>query len=177
MFIIEHSQEGVECGETSYDHTVAGLGPAELFVISGMLIFAVLVVIGIAAVARAAARNRPPQIPRPLPDVPHDLRSRVRALTDDGRMIHAIKLIREETAMGLKDAKLTAEAIAAGRPVPAPVAHAVSPLAGTLAGRARELKASGRFEQAVHLVRGETGMGQSEATAFVSALEPEADTA
>ncbi|MBB2910517.1 hypothetical protein FHS43_001780 [Streptosporangium becharense] len=39
-----------------------------------------------------------------------------------------------------------------------------------LATRVRELKSAGRTEQAVHLVRGETGMGRREAELFVDGL-------
>ncbi|WP_146607681.1 hypothetical protein [Spongiactinospora gelatinilytica] len=156
---------------------MAGLGPAELLILGGFFIFAVLVVIGVISLARTAARNRGEHVPRPSPVLSYDLERRVRALTDADRLLHAIKLIRQETTLGLKEAKPAAEAIAAGRPLSVSPGRPVSPLIGTLAGRARELKASGRFEQAVHLVRGETGMGQAEAAAFVNALESEADTA
>ena len=55
---------------------------------------------------------------------------------------------------------------------PSPVAL---PYAGVVAGpdlatRVRELKAAGRAEQAIHLVRGETGMGQREAELFLDSL-------
>lgn len=39
-----------------------------------------------------------------------------------------------------------------------------------LADRARALKAAGRTEQAIHLVRGETGMDEAQAVAFVNSL-------
>ncbi|MER6951192.1 hypothetical protein ABT294_44980 [Nonomuraea sp. NPDC000554] len=41
---------------------------------------------------------------------------------------------------------------------------------GDLAARVRQLKASGRTEQAIHLVCGETGMDQMAATRFVESI-------
>ena len=42
-----------------------------------------------------------------------------------------------------------------------------------LAARVRRLKADGRRDQAIFLVRGETGMDHDEASAFVDAIETE----
>ncbi|MEU9889057.1 ribosomal protein L7/L12 [Sphaerisporangium sp. NPDC051011] len=112
-----------------------------------------------------------------------DLGRQAYALTAQGKKIHAIKLVRQRTGIGLKDAKDYVEAVAEGRPVPPAVARLLrmparppiadapaGPPRGDLATRARGLKADGRTDQAVFLVRGETGMGQEEAEAFVRQL-------
>ncbi|MDF5756701.1 hypothetical protein [Spongiactinospora sp. TRM90649] len=49
------------------------------------------------------------------------------------------------------------------------------PQVHTLAERVRELKAAGRIEQAMFLVRGETGMGYAEAAVFVQSIQHERD--
>ncbi|MEU6431850.1 ribosomal protein L7/L12 [Microbispora sp. NPDC046973] len=102
-----------------------------------------------------------------LPPVSADLQHRVRELYADNKKIEAIKLVREQTGLGLKEAKDLTEALASGRPLPVAPAHGRP----DLASRVRELKAAGRGEQAVFLVRGETGMGQSEAERFVEAID------
>lgn len=91
--------------------------------------------------------------------------ARVRALMSQGQKIQAIKLVREETRMGLKDAKDYVEAMAAGRIAPG------LPGGGPLSERVRSFKAAGDPASAVALVRAETGMTQSEAERFVDALD------
>lgn len=109
--------------------------------------------------ARPAWRHAGP------PAISAELWDRVRALAGAGKKVEAIKAIRAETGLGLREAKDLMEAIAAGRPYPRPMSPRPD-----LASRVRELKAAGRVEQAIFLVRGETGMGQAEAEAFVNAL-------
>ncbi|WP_220183360.1 ribosomal protein L7/L12 [Sphaerisporangium album] len=111
-----------------------------------------------------------------------DLGRQARLLAAQGKKIHAIKLVRGRTGLGLAEAKAYVDAVAEGRPVPPavarllpvadrpPIADAAVPSKDDLATRARGLKADGRAEQAVYLVRGETGMGQEEAEAFVRQL-------
>ncbi|GAA5051901.1 hypothetical protein HNP84_006360 [Thermocatellispora tengchongensis] len=128
-------------------------------------------VVMVRARAGAAPLERPP--------VGADLTERVRWLCERGRQIHAIKLVREEIpGIGLKEAKDAVDAIAAGRPSPLPPRigrPVLRPAAtGDLAERVRALKAAGRTEQAVFLVRGETGMNEGEASAFVAAVEADA---
>ncbi|MEU8171659.1 ribosomal protein L7/L12 [Microbispora hainanensis] len=143
------------------------LGPAELVVLAVIVI--ALVGVAVAAV-RAGARPSGPlawRSPGLLPPVSADLQHRVRDLYAENKKIEAIKLIREQTGLGLKEAKDLAETLAAGRPLPVAPDHAQP----DLASRVRELKAAGRGEQAVFLVRGETGMGQAEAERFVDAID------
>ncbi|MBG0823219.1 50S ribosomal protein L7/L12 [Planomonospora sp. ID91781] len=142
------------------------LGPMELLIIGSFL--ALLAVAAIALMRRSAR----PSTPAPRLD-PAELHHRVRDLTAQGRAIQAIKLIREQTGLGLADAKRYADDVAAGRaPLPPGGAQGVTRRGGAdLAGRVRELKAAGRAEQALFLVRGETGMAEADARRFVDAIE------
>ncbi|WP_245656582.1 ribosomal protein L7/L12 [Microtetraspora fusca] len=144
-----------------------GLGIPEMVII---LVVVVVLVTVIVLAARAGARPSTQlawRTPGLMPPISSDLQERVRELCAEGKKIHAIKAVREGTGLGLKEAKDIVDALDAGRPVPV-----VDPSAprGDLASRVRELKAAGRAEQAVFLVRGETGMTQAEAEIFVNAL-------
>ncbi|MCG5213528.1 hypothetical protein [Streptosporangium sp. KLBMP 9127] len=144
------------------------LGPVELII---LLIIILAVVTMIAAAAGRRNRSRAPSAGPPR--IPGDLQERARLLMEQKKVISAVKLIREETGLDLKDAKFVADAIAAGRAVPIDTAGPAD--SSTLADRARALKISGREEQAIFLVRGETGMNHPEAFAFVQSLQPETD--
>ncbi|GAA4585036.1 hypothetical protein GCM10023194_26540 [Planotetraspora phitsanulokensis] len=134
-------------------------------VLAALLAVAILVVV--VAAIRAGARPstslgwRSPGLP---PPISADLQNRVRALLAEGRKARAVQLVREETGISPREGKSVVDAIAAGRPLPG------DPSPADLASRARELKASGHTQQAVMLVRDETGMGQKEAEAFINAL-------
>ncbi|WP_433356828.1 ribosomal protein L7/L12 [Microtetraspora malaysiensis] len=152
-----------------YDHGMFGMVEIVVIIVVILVIVAVLVTV-IALAARSGARTGPQlawRTPGLVPPLPHDLQERVRELCSQGKKIHAIKAVREGTGLGLKEAKDVVDALDAGRPIPTaqPVGHP-----GDLASRVRELKAAGRAEQAVFLVRGETGMTQAEAETFVNAL-------
>ncbi|WP_067126969.1 ribosomal protein L7/L12 [Microtetraspora malaysiensis] len=135
-----------------------------------VLVMAVALIIVIVLAARAGARPSTRlawRSPGLTPPIPRDLQERVRALCAEGKKIHAIKALRDGTGLSLKDAKDVVDALDAGRPVPTTQPDGQP---GDLASRVRELKAAGRAEQAVFLVRGETGMTQAEAETFVDAL-------
>ncbi|GAA3164363.1 ribosomal protein L7/L12 [Nonomuraea roseoviolacea] len=148
------------------------IGAPEILVLFS---FVVLFVAAIAAVAitRGVRSGTPPRIPHPVS--PQELDARVRHLAATGQPIHAIKLLRQHTGMGLKEAKDAVDGLAHGRPIrhpalqsppaPQPARHT-----GDLASRVRALKRDGRADQAVFLVRGETGMDHDEATAFVDSV-------
>jgi ribosomal protein L7/L12 len=124
--------------------------------------------------ALANAGHRRP----PISDVPGDLQERVRELSMRGQKIEAIKLLRRQIpALGLRQARDLAEALEAGPALsPGSPVGAVRPArTHDLADRIRVLKVDGRIEQAVFLVRGETGMRHAEATAFVESIQPESD--
>jgi len=95
----------------------------------------------------------------PLPEV----RERILTLIGTGQYIPAIKLVREVTGLGLKDAKdyvdgLKGEAYA--RVIPPDVE-----------GKARSLLAEGRRKDAVKLVRAETGLDSRGAKDYVKMLQ------
>ena len=111
--------------------------------------------------------NRGPKVVVPPRQLTADEAGQVQALTADDKLIQAVKLVRELTGLGLKDAKDTAEAIRDGR-------YAVAPAAGggaDLAARVRTLKAAGQWHEASALVSAETGMSKPDADRFVAALE------
>jgi hypothetical protein len=144
----------------------------------GIIELVVLLAIFIPTAVLAAAfvigvrRSTRATLPTPGPLTPHQLEDHVRALVHQKKKMHAIKLLRDQSGLSLIDAKNLTERIAAGHHLTAPPGHL--PPAHTsradLATRVRELKADDRTEQAVHLVRGETGMDQSAAELFVSSL-------
>ncbi|MFI7124514.1 ribosomal protein L7/L12 [Nonomuraea sp. NPDC050153] len=138
-----------------------------------LLVLTFIAVIAIVAVAivRASARGSRPPVFLPPDELNHQLRS----LVAQGKRIYAIKLLRRHTGMGLKEAKDEVDGLAAGRPINHPALHRppTAPAAAppdNLAARVRQLKEAGRVEQAVHLVRGETGMTEDEALRFLRAL-------
>ncbi|MBP2703871.1 50S ribosomal protein L7/L12 [Microbispora sp. RL4-1S] len=144
------------------------VGWTELFV---LIVVGVLLIclVGFIAV-RAGARPSDPlswRSPGWVPPISVDVQDRVRELYAANRKVEAIKLLRQETGIGLAQAKSLADAIGSGAPLPMPTGAVHQ---ADLATRARELMAAGRTEQAVFLVRGETGMGQAEAEAFIGAL-------
>lgn len=135
------------------------LGPVELLFLFGVLLGAVILVIFTVVRARAGSADGLARLtPDLLPPVPAHVQQEARTLWATGRKVAAIKLVRDHTGLGLKEAKLLTEALGAGLAAP------------DLATRVRGLKAAGRTEQAVFLVRGETGMDQTAAEAFVNAL-------
>ncbi|MDH2426633.1 ribosomal protein L7/L12 [Sphaerisporangium sp. TRM90804] len=157
-------------------------GPLELAILVILLAVVLVVVVGVVKGARQAGGGTPV-----MPPSPEDLERLVTQLTHRGRKIEAIKELRTHVGLGLKEAKDVVDAVAVGHPLwshpnmarfrpgallspqDAPRSPQDAPRAD-LATRVRELKATGRAEQAVYLVRGETGMGQAEAEAFVGTL-------
>lgn len=124
--------------------------------------------------ALAMSGHRPP----PTAAIPSDLRDHLLRLIAQGRKIEAIKVLRgRQPSLGLKQARDMVESLQAGTPTlaPQPPRPSVPPATTDLADRVRSLKAQNREEQAIHLVRGETGMDQAEATAFVDAIGAESD--
>jgi hypothetical protein len=129
-----------------------------LFAIPGAVLAAVL--IGrLAAGGRAKRGDLTAFQPLAVTFTP-DREAQVRELIARGRKIEAIKLVREETGLGLKDAKDYCDALRAGRLPP------VAPLSD----RVRELSRSGDHAGAITLVCAETGMSQAEAEEFVRIL-------
>ncbi|WP_436757842.1 ribosomal protein L7/L12 [Streptosporangium sp. V21-05] len=171
------------------------LGPIELLILAVLLAVVLVIIVGAVMAVRKAGRavsgGRAPL----MPPTPQGLYETVTRLTRQGQKIQAIKELRQYTGLGLKEAKTVVDAVASGHDMwshPAMArfrpAHPVVPpnaaatgAAGApgdggaaagpdLATRVRGLKAAGRAEQAVYLVRGETGMGEREAELFVDTL-------
>ncbi|GIH96858.1 ribosomal protein L7/L12 [Planobispora siamensis] len=139
-----------------------GLGWTELLII---VVIIAVVVLAVTGMVRSARRSASPPQPRLSPA---DLNAQAHVLIAQDKKIHAIKLVREQTGLGLAEAKRYVDDLAAGRVSPLP--KGASPLHGDLAERVRDLKEGGRSEQAVLLVRGETGMTEDEARRFVEAI-------
>lgn len=97
----------------------------------------------------------------PLPDHIADL---IRA----GRKIEAIKLIREETGVGLKEAKEAVDRLAAGmEPLLAPSPAVAS---NALPAEVEALARAGKRIEAIKRLRDQTGMGLKEAKEQVEAV-------
>jgi large subunit ribosomal protein L7/L12 len=95
-----------------------------------------------------------------------DLRQRVSALLSEGKKIEAVKLYREHTGVGLKQAKDAVEAIERGELFP--IAETVDEqLQRELIG----LLHQGQKIEAIKLYRGRTGVGLKEAKDAVEAIE------
>ena len=93
--------------------------------------------------------------------------ARVRELAAAGRKIEAIKVQRQHTGMGLKEAKQFVEALeTTGEPPAVPRAE----LSLAAMAQVRELVAAGKTIQAVKLVREDTGWGLKQAKDFVDSL-------
>ncbi|MGW0594188.1 hypothetical protein [Streptosporangium sp. NPDC002607] len=156
------------------------IGPVELLIVAILLAVILVIVIGVVMAARKG-NQVPMPVPTPMP-TPQGLHELVTGLVRTGRRIEAIKELRRHTGLSLRDAKVTVDGVAMGhdlwshpamtrfkpaQPTALPHPGAAGP---DLATRVRELKAAGRAEQAVYLVRGETGMGEREAELFVESL-------
>jgi ribosomal protein L7/L12 len=100
-------------------------------------------------------------LPGALGSVPAPTRARAEELIAQGAMIQAIKVVRQHTGFGLKEAKDYCDALRAGR----------LPSAEPLSDRARALIWAGDRAAAIALVCAETGMTESEAEAFLDALD------
>jgi hypothetical protein len=113
--------------------------------------------------------NEPVAPVRPLSTADLD---EVRFLITTGKIVYAVKLVRDRTGLGLKEAKGIVDDIRKGRYVPSATGPSTGPKPGTsLAVRARALKAGGDWHTAAALVMVETGMTESEAGRFLAALE------
>lgn len=104
--------------------------------------------------------------------LPEDLQFHLYRELGNGRKIHAIKLVRQHTRLGLKEAKDIVEALEAGWR-PSPTQQLPRPAAddgGSLSDRVRAFERAGDHTAAIALVRSQTGMTAEEAERFVAAL-------
>jgi len=160
---------------TAHERTMAAMGGLALTYFMG-----ISVLLSLLAARRATrAVAAPPLPPRP---VPADAEARARELVAGGHKLHAIRLVREASGMGLKEAKDWVDALPY-RPVRGGAATSAGPAAVEtipnvpLAGLTPEVEASardllrdGQKISAIALVRQATGMGLKEARDWVDAL-------
>ncbi len=100
--------------------------------------------------------------PEPIPD---SLEDAIRSLLAQGKMIAAIKLYREQTGVGLAEAKQAVERFALGETLPDDDAAAADPDQQIL-----KLLAAGQKIAAIKLYREQTSAGLKEAKDAVEAL-------
>jgi ribosomal protein L7/L12 len=128
--------------------------------------------------ARRSAPAAPPPVAR-LDD--EELRARVAAELRQKGKIQAIKLLREQRPMGLKEAKDAVERLEAGTGFTVidfdesdaarhPGTGLESRLSPEALARVRDLKRGGKVIQAIKLTREQTGLGLKEAKDLVDGL-------
>lgn len=95
-------------------------------------------------------------------------------LIREGKKIEAIKLLRDTTGIGLKEAKEEVDRLSiemSGQASSQPMADARGPdLSGTLSKEVVDLARQGQKIQAIKLLREQTGMGLKEAKEQVEAV-------
>lgn len=94
----------------------------------------------------------------------------VRALLAEGKMIPAVKLVRERTGFGLKDAKEYVERIPAGASAP-PSAPSPGTVTPEVMAHIQQLVAQGKKIQAIKVLREHTGLGLKQAKDTVERME------
>jgi len=126
----------------------------------------ILIAVGFADLAlmfKTMRRDRTRVVaPRPVRAIDPQMQARLTELAGQGNKIQAIKDLRVATGLGLKEARDTVDAIAAGHDVSGVLLPRRDAPAAT-EERARELIARGRKIQAIKLIREETGLGLKEA--------------
>jgi len=70
-----------------------------------LMTFGTMLIVGVFIVALLRSRKDSSAIRRPLPPLPEELNQQVRGLIAQKKTIEAIKLVREKTGLGLKEAK------------------------------------------------------------------------
>jgi ribosomal protein L7/L12 len=101
---------------------------------------------------------------------PGNAEEAVRAMLDSGNKIEAIKHVREQTGLGLKEAKDLVEAMERGASVALHATTAAPAFHGDLDSKARRLVAAGKAIEAIKLVRERKDLGLKEAKDYVDQL-------
>lgn len=139
--------------------------------------FVVVVVVVAALLRRMAGLGNAPLSPLPPPATPASMApgstDDVQRLMAVGNKIGAIKLVREQTGMGLKESKDYVEALERSLPMlPTPPAQTAPPVdSSTLDPEVLLLLAQHQKIGAIKLVRERTGLGLKESKDYVEALE------
>jgi ribosomal protein L7/L12 len=94
----------------------------------------------------------------------HTLPQNVRDAIERGNLVDAIKLLRQQTGLGLKEAKDLVDSQVGGN-----VAGAARSWSGTLPASAAAALQQGNKLDAIRLLREETGLDLKEAKAFIDA--------
>jgi ribosomal protein L7/L12 len=94
----------------------------------------------------------------------------VRALLDSGHKIEAIKRVREQTGLGLKEAKDLVDAMERGASVALQSGTSLSTYQGDADREARRLVAAGKAIEAIKLIRDQKNLGLKEAKDYVERL-------
>lgn len=119
-------------------------------------------VVAVAFLMMMRSRPRPPKAP------PAEVsEENIRLLVAQGKTINAIKMYRELTGVGLKEAKDAIDALAAGGSLERPAPREVGP---GLDDELRALKAAGKMIDAIKLYRTASGAGLKESKEYVEAL-------
>lgn len=131
-----------------------------------------LVVVALYASKQRAARRPAAGAAAPAVELDAAAAEQARELVAQGRAIEAIKLVRDRTGLGLREAKEAVDALAAGATASAPALPRPTPGAGAaLEAEARALLAEDRKLEAIKLVRDRAGLGLREAKEYVERLE------
>ena len=101
---------------------------------------------------------------------PGNAEEAVRALLDSGNKIEAIKRVREQTGLGLKEAKDLVDAMASGATVSIVTRSSTDVVTGDVDSEARKLIAAGKPIEAVKLVREQKNLGLKEAMDYLGRL-------
>ena len=101
---------------------------------------------------------------------PGNAEEAVRALLASGNKIDAIKRVREQTGLGLKEAKELVDAMERGAPITIHAHTSSSAFHGDLDDEARKLAAAGHKLEAIKLVREQKNLGLKEAKDYVERL-------
>ena len=102
---------------------------------------------------------------------PGNAEEAVRALLDAGNKIEAIKRVRQQTGLGLKEAKDLVDEMERGASVALHAATPPSAFHGDLDHEARKLSAAGKKLEAIKLVRERKNLGLAEAKDYVERLK------
>jgi ribosomal protein L7/L12 len=145
-----------------------------LLIIAGGLLVAVVVVGGL--LFRRSWGNFPGEsaVLRVQPPTgTSELDTEVQQLLQQGQKIQAIKLVRERSNVGLKEAKAYVDGLERGEAPPPPSARPVTldDVPPGLVEEAGTLLARGQKIEAIKLVREHTGMGLKAAKDWVDRLE------
>ncbi|SNS24166.1 ribosomal protein L7/L12 [Rhodococcoides kyotonense] len=124
---------------------------------------------------RSSGRNLATTTQMMLAGLDDHARDEIYRLVGQKKQIHAIKLFRERTGAGLKEAKDIVESVGRGEPLPTPGAYAQTTGLDTgawedIIPKLRTLKSEGRTIAAIKLLRARTGLSLREAKEAVDRL-------